>query len=80
MAEGGVGAAGGERGRDGSALALRRERTRIHSCASIHLIRALQGYLNHNKTPTPLGLHRALGIVLLQGIRGMRFLVSEVPL
>ena len=35
--------------------------------------------LVRNRTP-PKGPHRALGIVLLQGPRGRRFLMSEVPL
>ena len=41
---------------------------------------SLQGYLAHKQTPTPLGLPRTLGIGLRQGPRGVRFLVSEVPL
>ena len=40
----------------------------------------MQGYLAHKKTPTPLDRHRSLGMVLLQGPRGVRFLISEVPL
>ena len=39
-----------------------------------------QGYLTHEKQPPPQDLHRALGIVLLQGPRGALFLMSEVPL
>ena len=37
----------------------------------------LQGYLAHQKTPTPL---ESLGIGLRQGPREVRFLMSEVPL
>ena len=40
----------------------------------------IQGYLAHKKTPAPLDHHRALGIGLLQGPRGKRFIMSEVPL
>ena len=39
-----------------------------------------QGYPVHKKTPNPLELHRALGMVLLYGPRGRRFLMSEVSL
>jgi len=39
----------------------------------------IQGYLAHEKTPTPQDQHRALGIVLLQGPRRGVFLMSEVP-
>ena len=41
---------------------------------------SLQGYLAHKKPPSPQDFHRALGIGLLQGPSGRRFLVSEVPL
>ena len=41
----------------------------------------VQGYLAHKKFPPPLGLyHRNLGIVLLLGPKGARFLMSEVPM
>ena len=40
----------------------------------------VQGYLAHKKPPPPQDFHRALGIVLLQGPKGARFLMSEVPL
>jgi len=41
----------------------------------------LQGYLAHKKTPThPWDPARTLGIGLRQGPRGVRFLISEVPL
>ena len=41
----------------------------------------LQGYLAHKKNRTPpKDGHRSLGMVLLQGPRGWRFLMSEVPL
>ena len=40
----------------------------------------LQGYLAHKKQCPPSDLPRALRIGLLQGPRGGRFLVSEVPL
>ena len=39
----------------------------------------LQGYLADKITPTPQEPHRALGMVLLWGPRGMRFLFGEVP-
>ena len=39
---------------------------------------AVQGYLAHKKPQPPLGTPR--GICLLQGPRGWRFLMSEVPL
>ena len=42
--------------------------------------RPLQGYLAHKKPPSPLGHCRALGRGLLQGPRGVRFLISEVYL
>ena len=38
----------------------------------------VQGYLAHMKTPTPLGPPQGLGMVLLQGPRGRRFLLGEV--
>ena len=42
---------------------------------------AAQGYLAHKKQQPPLeDHHRATGIVLLQGPRGVRFLMREVPL
>ena len=40
----------------------------------------LQGYLAHKKTPTPQDHQRTLGIALLQGPRGVRLIMSEVPL
>ena len=40
----------------------------------------VQGYLADTKTPPPQEFHRALGIVLLQGPKGARFLMSKVPL
>ena len=40
----------------------------------------LQGYLAHKKPPPPYYYLRALGIVLLQGPREWRFLMSDVPL
>ena len=40
----------------------------------------LQGYLAQKKRPPPKDPRRALGIVLLQGPRGRRFLMGEVPL
>jgi len=39
-----------------------------------------QGYLAYKKPPPPSDHHRPLGIVLLWGPRGVRFLMSEVPL
>ena len=41
---------------------------------------ATQGYLAYKKTPPHQDHHRLLGIVLLQGPRGMLFLMSEIPL
>ena len=40
----------------------------------------VRGYLAHTKTPTSQDTPRTLGIVLLQGPRGVRSLMSEVPL
>ena len=41
----------------------------------------IQGYLAHKKpTPPPEDHHRALGIALLRGPTGTRFLMGEVPL
>jgi len=40
----------------------------------------VQGYLAHKKRTPPWDYHRALGTGLLQGPRGGRFLMSEVPL
>ena len=40
----------------------------------------VQGYLAHKKTPIPLGSPRTLGIGLLKGPTGRRFLMNEVPL
>ena len=40
----------------------------------------LKGYLAHKKPPPPQDHHRPLGIVLLQGPRGLHFFMSEVPL
>ena len=48
--------------------------------ARIELPGGYIGYLTHKKTPTPYDRYRVLGIVLLQGPRGVRFLISEVPL
>ena len=41
---------------------------------------ALQGYLAHKKTPPPLDRRKTIGVGLLQGPMGRRFLMSEVPL
>ena len=41
---------------------------------------ALQGNLVHKNSTPPNGFHRALGIVLLQGLGGALFLMGEVPL
>ena len=41
---------------------------------------AAQGYLAHQKTPTPQDPPRTLGIGLRKSPNGMRFLVSEVAL
>ena len=41
---------------------------------------ALQDHLAHKKQRPPQNLHKALGIVLLQGPRGTLFFMSEVPL
>jgi hypothetical protein len=40
----------------------------------------MQGYLAHKKQPPPQDYRRALGIVLLYGLRGALFVMSEVPL
>ena len=40
----------------------------------------LQGCLAHKKQNSPVEYHNALGMVLLQVPRGVRFLMSEVPL
>ena len=40
----------------------------------------MQRYLAHKKPPPPWDRHRTLRIFLLQGPRGRRFLMSEVPL
>ena len=41
----------------------------------------LQNFLAHQKTPTSLGPpSKTLGVVLLQGPKGVRFLISKVPL
>ena len=40
----------------------------------------LQGYLARKKPPSPWDHHRALGKVLLQGLRVGWFIMSEVPL
>ena len=40
----------------------------------------LKGYLAHKKQPPPESHHRALGIFLLYGPRGVLFLMSEIPL
>jgi len=51
----------------------------VSNCS--HLSREIQGYLAHKKTPPPpKDHHRALGIGLLSGPRGERFLMSEVSL
>ena len=43
-------------------------------------VRGLQGYLAHEKPPTPQDHHRALGVGLLLGFKGERFRMSAVPL
>ena len=40
----------------------------------------VHGYLAYEKMPSPLGPHRILGICLQLGSRGVRVLMSEVPL
>ena len=40
----------------------------------------VQGYLAHKKTPPPLGLPKGHRHSLLEAPRGMRILMSEVPL
>ena len=40
----------------------------------------VQGYLDHEKHPTPYDHHRALGIGVLWGHRRGVFLMREVPL
>ena len=44
------------------------------------VIYRIQGYLAHKKHPYPWYHHMSLGIGLCEGPRGVRFLVSEVPL
>ena len=56
------------------------ERAGPTRCGSGSSLNGLQGYLAHDKTLTPLGLPQTLGTGLLQGPRGLHFLVSEVPL
>ena len=46
----------------------------------VMLMPEVQGYLAHQKPTPPRDHHRALGIGLLQGPRGGRFFLSEVPL
>ena len=41
---------------------------------------ASQGYLPHKKMPPLQDFRRAPGLGLLQGPRGVRFLISEAPL
>ena len=40
----------------------------------------IQGYLAHRKHPPPYDHHRAIGMVLLKGLRGRHLLTSEIPL
>ena len=44
-----------------------------------HIMLYIQGYLAHKKPPPPWDHRRALGIFLLYGPRGGRFLMGEVP-
>jgi hypothetical protein len=45
----------------------------------VYLVLCLQGYLAYKKPPHPWDHHRALGMRLLYGPRGGRFLSGEVP-
>jgi hypothetical protein len=52
----------------------------VASQKSNNLEVALKRYLARKKTSNPLNLHRALAMVLLDGPRVRRFLLSKVPL
>jgi hypothetical protein len=45
-------------------------------CVRVDARRGIQGYLAHEKNPTPYDHPRSLGICLLQGPKGSRFLVQ----
>jgi len=62
-------------------FSAREQRTLSRSKTGLHLPWCeMQGYLEHKKHPDPEDHRRALGIVQVQGPRGKRFLMSEVPL